>query len=297
MPNGVAEVLQKCFRRDPAERWASLAEAAEALQHAYREVVGKDFPWPTPSASCPTQRTADAHDRHTKGGVHWDDPREWLIKAFQAGGRDPAQVEAFLTRRAGSLMAQAIADLAAYEEAHRIYERLVAEGRRELEADLATLCFEKAFVHKHTRDIPGAIALYDRTIAIRERLIEQEGRRELADALAKAYGNKALAVRHGRLSGCRQPPGSQYRPIRTPSRARGTVRSGEGPCREFREHGQHTKCLGGSSCRRVPLRPGHHHLRATWWSRRAGGSWRVPWPRLGWPRPPSCMSWVTITPL
>ncbi len=193
MPNGVAEVLQKCFCRDPAERWACMAEAAEALQHAYRQAVGKEHSRPTPVAPDRTRRATVTHDRRTQGG-YWHDPREWLIMAFQADGRDPAQAQAFLPARGGSRKAQAIADLAAYEEAQRIFERQVAGGRIDLETQLACICAEKALIHKHTDDIPGAVALYDRAIANYERLVEAEGRRELANELALAYVNKANAV-------------------------------------------------------------------------------------------------------
>jgi tetratricopeptide (TPR) repeat protein len=193
MPKGVAEVLRKCFRRDPAERWASLAEAAEVLQRAYREEVGKEYPRPMPAAPDPTRQVVITHDRFTTTGYKWDDPREWLIKAFKAEGRDPAQVEAFLPRRADSRKAQAIADLAAYEEAERILERLVADGRIDLEPLLASLCLNMAFVHQYTGDVPGAAAHYDRAISIRDRLVSREGQHELANALALACVAKAEA--------------------------------------------------------------------------------------------------------
>ena len=64
------------------------------------------------------------------GGGQWVDPREWLVAALKADGRDPAEAEALLPPREGSRRAQAVADLAAYEEALRIYERLVARGGR-----------------------------------------------------------------------------------------------------------------------------------------------------------------------
>ncbi len=70
----------------------------------------------------------------------------------------------------------------------------MAKGRKELEKDLATLCTEKAFVHKGAGDIPGAVTLHNQAIAIRERLVNNEGRRELANDLADAYMNKAIAV-------------------------------------------------------------------------------------------------------
>jgi tetratricopeptide (TPR) repeat protein len=195
MPAGVAEVLGKCFRDNPEERWTNLAEAADVLRRVYRDVTGRDHPRPVPASSSRGSAAAVLHDRRTTTGVEWDDPRKWLVKALQAEGGDPAEADAFLAPRWGTRQAQAVADLAAYDEARRRYERLVAGGRKDLETELAVLCVKKAFVHKYAEDIPGALALYDRAITIRERLVEQEGRRELANELAAAYTNKAVAVR------------------------------------------------------------------------------------------------------
>jgi tetratricopeptide (TPR) repeat protein len=83
---------------------------------------------------------------------------------------------------------------AGYEEARRIYERLVADGRRELERELASLCHHKALIHEHLKDGPGALALYDRALGIYERLVNEEGRRELANDLAKTYMNKGAEL-------------------------------------------------------------------------------------------------------
>ena len=46
---------------------------------------------------------------------------------------------------------------------------------------------EAAFVHETADDSSGALALYDRAIEIRERLVNVEGRRELANDLATLY--------------------------------------------------------------------------------------------------------------
>ena len=51
-----------------------------------------------------------------------------------------------------------------------------------------------AFVHETADDSSGALALYDRAIEILERLVNVEGRRELANDLAGLYMNKAVAV-------------------------------------------------------------------------------------------------------
>ncbi len=77
-----------------------------------------------------------------------------------------------------------MADLAIYDEARRASERLLNGGNKELEAELAVLCMDKALVHWTADDMPGALGEYDRAIELRERLVQQEGRRELANSLA-----------------------------------------------------------------------------------------------------------------
>src|SRR5207253_184906 len=114
---------------------------------------------------------------------------------LEAEGRDPSEVEVLLPARQGSRQAQAIADLAAYDEARRRYEKLVAGGRKDLEADLATLYIEKAFVHENAGDVPGEVALYDKATALGGGLVNGEGRRELADDLAWVYMAKANVLR------------------------------------------------------------------------------------------------------
>ncbi len=193
MPAGVVKVLERCFVSEPAGRWPSLARAADALEQTYRQAVGRTYPR-LPEVIAAEQPAAAAHDRRTVGGVEWGDARAWLIEAFKAEGTDPAQVDKLLPARQGSRTAQALADLAAYEEARLIFERLVADGRKDLEFHLAGLCFHKAFIHESTDDRPGAVESYDRAIAIFERLVEQEGRRDLAGVLAEASMNKANVV-------------------------------------------------------------------------------------------------------
>src|SRR5262249_51822647 len=97
--------------------------------------------------------------------------------------------------RTGSARAQAIGDLAVYEEARRLFEQLIPNGRNDLEPMLAGVCVNKALVHGYVGDLPGVVALCDQAIALYERLVHREGRPELANVLATTYVNKAVAVR------------------------------------------------------------------------------------------------------
>jgi tetratricopeptide (TPR) repeat protein len=132
--------------------------------------------------------------RMSSGWCTRTSPRDFLVRALKADGWDPAEAGTLLSPRNGSRWAQAIADLAGYEEARRIYERLLAAGRKDLERELASLCMGKAFIHAHFDDAPGALAMYDRAIELYERLVHQEGRRELRGDLVWVQANKAVVL-------------------------------------------------------------------------------------------------------
>lgn len=152
---------------------------------AFEEALAKsDRRSPPSEEAVPKRREVRAQ---TEGGM-------WLVKAFEADGRDPSVVAGRLPSKDGTRKAQLKAELQAFDEALKIFFRLVTDGRDDLDADLATLCAKKALVHRDAGDIPGSISMFDRAIQVRERLIDK-GKTELEDDLARACVNKAVVVR------------------------------------------------------------------------------------------------------
>ena len=194
MPAGVVEVLRRCFRSDPARRWASLSDIVDQLRAVYWTTSGVEYR----RALAPVEREnverAGLTASETVAGFRWTDPRWWLAWALRAEGRDSAEVETIAANHAVSRRGELVADLATYSEARRTYERLVQEGHRELESDLADLCVEKALVHRAVGDVPGALAEYERAIEIQERLAHHEGTGEIAGRLAGTCVYKAITV-------------------------------------------------------------------------------------------------------
>jgi serine/threonine protein kinase/tetratricopeptide (TPR) repeat protein len=202
MPVEMVAVLRRCFRPEPQDRWGTMLEVAELLREIYRQYRGSGYPRETPASLRASESRVFIDERRTITGVQWPDPQPWLAAALKADGRDPAEAGALMSPREGSRRAQAVADLAAYDAAQRIYERLVDNGRTNLRSDLARLCGHKALVHGYLADAPGAVAACDRALAILERLVNQEGRRELANDLAVMCLNKGSVLwRMGELAG------------------------------------------------------------------------------------------------
>ncbi len=191
MPIEVADLLKGCFREAPAQRWQSLEFVVQNLKDIYQNAIGAEYS----CALCKIEHRATPQagivERRDRDAVSWTDPREWLERALRAEGRDPAEVAGIVAKHASSRRGQLVADIAVYDEARCIYERLIKCGQKDLDISLASLCVTAAYVHRTADDFSGALALYDSAIEIYERLVNVEGQRELAGNLATYYMRKA----------------------------------------------------------------------------------------------------------
>jgi len=194
MPSTLADILRKCFQNDPAQRWANLGEVVAHLKTAYSRIAGEDYDRElvpivhrgTPQAGLDQRRTTD-------GGV-WANPRLWLEKGLRLSGRNPAEAKEIVDRHAHSRRGQLVADLAVFEEAKSVFLDMVKKGRRDLEPDVAVLCFEKALCHDTCNDTAGAIEEYDHAISVWRMLVEQGGRGDLFNSLARGLMWKAITL-------------------------------------------------------------------------------------------------------
>ncbi len=189
IPPKLAEILRGCFCKQPENRWQNMAGVAVELINIYREEVGHEYPRRPPTPLIPSVQQAPIHDRQSVVGVKWDDPEPWLRFAIQAAGGNPEGAAELLLPRKGTRRIQAVADLATFEEAHRILNQLVADGSQQLRPKLARLSAEKALVHMTVDDAPGALSLLDE--AMRECRIEGS---ELAPDEIRAALNKGLLL-------------------------------------------------------------------------------------------------------
>ena len=193
MPQGLAVLLRECFQEQPEAR-PDMNAVVEQLKAIYRQEVGKEYGRPLAEIKTPAIPPQKVGEPLHKAGVRWTEPRVWLEWALRAAGRDVAEAEDILQRTGATRRGELVAQLAAYDEAKRLYEEMVADGRAELREDLAQLCLNKALLHDTLGDAPGTVQEYKRAIGLLEQLVEREGRGELANDLAMAYMNKAIAL-------------------------------------------------------------------------------------------------------
>jgi tetratricopeptide (TPR) repeat protein len=194
MPSRLADLLRQCFHQEPSERLARLSEAVNQLKAIYQESAGAGYSRALQEIDQAVSPQTGIKERRSAAGTAWSDPREWLESGLLAAGRDPAEAAAMLGQRGVTRRGELVSEVAAYDEAKRLFVCLVLEGHRELENELAWLCMNKALVHSTAADQNGTIREYDQAIAIWERLVNQEGGRELANNLAAAYMSKANTV-------------------------------------------------------------------------------------------------------
>jgi serine/threonine protein kinase len=193
MPLGLGEVLRRCFAVDPKDRWPSMTDVAENVIHIYERTNARPYNRKAPSAAAP-RLAAIMQDRMTMSGVQWDSPQKWLAKALHAEGRQVVEIEGLVSASDGSRRAQAVADLAQYDDARRRFEQLVAGGRKDLEPDLGELYRHMSLAHEGAGDLPGASSLLDCAITILEGQHRMRGTNSLVCDLAITYLRKGFVL-------------------------------------------------------------------------------------------------------
>ena len=198
MPKELADVLKNCFHQDPARRYQKLDILVDWLPSLYSAKVDMEYPRTLVKVERQTTPREVEEERRASGGQKWIDPLEWLKQALQEDRRDPNEAERMIARSASSRRGQLVADIAGYEEARRIIERLVREGRSDLSVNLARLYCNAAILHEAADDSFGARHLYSSAIEVIDHEITVNGRGDMIEVLANIYDQWAsFHVKHG----------------------------------------------------------------------------------------------------
>jgi len=165
MPDELAEVLSRCFRHNPHDRWHTIEEAARRLEQIYCEVTGNEY-FREAVAIGISGKPEIPHDRQIDADAAWDDPVVWLEKAWAHAGRRPDDTRRKLPRRIGSRTAQALVDLEVFQEAETAYAALMNEQSAAVRDEFAQVLYQKALLCEHLSDFPASAQTYDRLIEL-----------------------------------------------------------------------------------------------------------------------------------
>jgi len=193
MPESVAPLLFRCFRKDPGDRWQKIEEVADELVRIYEKKTGSEYSRIKPAVQSQITEIRISHDRMNIHGRKWDDPLDWLKDALRAAGRETDEAESLLPARGGSRKEEALVDLEIFEVAEKIFLDQVAEGEDIRISDLAKLFTQKSLVQDHLDDRPGAISTCEKAIDIWERIQTEPPKPEHFEHMAGSYVGKGLA--------------------------------------------------------------------------------------------------------
>jgi serine/threonine protein kinase len=180
MPPQVAEILRRCFQDDPAARWPTMLDVANALQVAYREATGSPHeraapPFPGRPSKVPVEHTRSSH----LVTWSWVSPEAWLAHVLKADGRDASEAQASLPRcHSHSPKARAVADILGYDEVHTLIQQQISNGRTNLEPVLAMFFSCKASILSAFNDHGGALEACDQAISLLRPIVEEPGFQE-----------------------------------------------------------------------------------------------------------------------
>jgi serine/threonine protein kinase len=199
MPARLADVLEKCFREDPEDRWADASAIADALRSIYRDLTHHGYARQTPPLDIASP--AVLRDRRTFSLGEWRAPDFHLIEILRTSGAHFDEIKRLSAidlgqlsppRKVRTYRAAVAADLVAYEEELEFLDQLIAGGNEALQGSVAVLHVDKALIHKALGDIDGALDLYDAALDKCASLIEHKQFGDQAkDNLAIVRKNKA----------------------------------------------------------------------------------------------------------
>lgn len=172
LPRGLDDLLRKCFAHNPHHRYGSMAEIADDLIQIYLTKTSTCYPRSKPVI---TISSFDEFERQSEK-FGWRPPQYWLKLALEADNRDLMEADNLLYPKFSSRKAQTIADLASYEEAKLILDKLVNEEENgsNLQISQAMLYWQKAMLHGVVGDFPGGILLIEEAQKILVSLGEKE---------------------------------------------------------------------------------------------------------------------------
>ncbi len=203
VPDSIVQILDKCIQREPQDRWQSFNELNAKLHQVFYLEFGREYHRSKPEIITVQKLAKTSHDRKTENGLIWDDPLDWLEKAFTHANRDLSEMDMMIPEQTGSRTSQALRDLEIYEIALKIYRSQSEIDSRMPAEDLVPILLSKALVHEGVSDWKGSINTRDQAIKILEDCVYNDSKSDLTGSLSIALMQQGwILCRIGEIKPC-----------------------------------------------------------------------------------------------
>ncbi|MBN1550030.1 serine/threonine protein kinase [bacterium] len=194
MPDGIVEILRRCFREKPEERWRNFSSIANRLKEIYKDATGSNFERAKPDWH-PILFAKGAPGSHsTLDTSMWKDPIHWIEYAKSLVSGSHNEYQGIKPVIQGPLKAQMISDLELFRASQEILEHCIQAGNSNQKIPLAHLLADKAIVHSQMSDYRGSIDLYDKAIDLIDSLDDQLQDTDIIQLRIKLLVRKASAL-------------------------------------------------------------------------------------------------------
>ncbi|MET8275682.1 serine/threonine-protein kinase [Streptomyces sp. NPDC005096] len=163
VPPALADLLERCFSKEPGERPHPLGEIAETVLRIAREETGEPLAAaPPPGAPTAPGHKAPRYERRAPGGGTWSDPRALVHYAYRTAGLDERDAVDFWPVDVGGPRAQLLGDLRTLREAGRVLDGLPRQQQDvpETAYTRGRCVAETGRVLEALGDVDGALAHY-----------------------------------------------------------------------------------------------------------------------------------------
>ncbi|MFI6358836.1 protein kinase [Streptomyces sp. NPDC050743] len=178
VPTALADLLERCFHREPGERPHPLGELAETVLRIAQQETGEPLAAPPPvRAAAESGGREPLYERRVPGGGPWHDPRGLLHYAYRTAGLDERDAMDFWPLDAGGPRAQLLGDLRALRETRRVLDSLPPHQRDTPDTAFARgrCVAETGRVLEALGDVGGALAQYRTAADLAARLADDQG--------------------------------------------------------------------------------------------------------------------------
>ncbi|MBN1551191.1 protein kinase [bacterium] len=192
MPDGLPDILKKCFQEDLSKRYKTMSDVSDDLIEVYQKTAGHPYFRNKPSLSERQDMPEAKADRSTFKGHTWEDPDIFLDKALKESKKLDRHIPTNKKTPGSSRKAQSLADLEKYEKASSIFEFLVNQGRHDLWEYSFKSRYYKGLILSRCEDYQGSIDEYSKAV----HLLKEESRncpeleklKNLSDCYSKIAG-------------------------------------------------------------------------------------------------------------